>query len=67
MPLPGYQRQQLYRRSNGSYSAFGNADDEGSTWLTAFVLKSFAQAKDYIYVSETDVVDQKTLSHGYKL
>ncbi|XP_047485551.1 alpha-1-inhibitor 3-like isoform X2 [Penaeus chinensis] len=46
----GYQRQLLYRRSNGSYSAFGNADDSGSTWLTAFVLRSFAQAKEFISI-----------------
>ncbi|XP_071524396.1 alpha-1-inhibitor 3-like [Panulirus ornatus] len=48
----GYQRELLYRRDNGSYSAFGNADDSGSTWLTAFVLKSFAQARDYILIDE---------------
>ncbi|XP_050717837.1 pregnancy zone protein-like isoform X3 [Eriocheir sinensis] len=48
----GYQRELLYRRSDGSYSAFGNADDSGSTWLTAFVLKSFAQARDNIQVDE---------------
>ncbi|XP_063596596.1 alpha-2-macroglobulin-like protein 1 [Penaeus indicus] len=46
----GYQRQLLYRRINGSYSAFGNADDSGSTWLTAFVLKSFAQAKEFMSI-----------------
>ncbi|KAG7169002.1 Alpha-2-macroglobulin-like 4 [Homarus americanus] len=45
----GYQRQLLYRRDDGSFSGFGNADDSGSTWLTAFVLKSFAQAEPYIY------------------
>lgn len=48
----GYQRQLLYRRDNGSYSAFGNADESGSTWLTAFVLKSFTQAQKYIQVDE---------------
>ncbi|XP_063596628.1 alpha-2-macroglobulin-like [Penaeus indicus] len=46
----GYQRELLYRHYNGSFSAFGNADDSGSTWLTAFVLKSFAEAEDFIYV-----------------
>lgn len=46
----GYQRELLYRRTNGSFSAFGNADDSGSTWLTAFVLKSFAQADPYISI-----------------
>ncbi|XP_042890959.1 alpha-2-macroglobulin-like protein 1, partial [Penaeus japonicus] len=51
----GYQRQLLYRRSNGSYSAFGSADDSGSTWLTAFVLKSFVQAKEFIYIDDSSL------------
>ncbi|XP_031563993.1 CD109 antigen-like [Actinia tenebrosa] len=46
----GYQRQQSYRHSDGSYSAFGRIDPEGSMWLTAFVVKSFAQAREYIYI-----------------
>ncbi|KAK4316125.1 hypothetical protein Pmani_012634 [Petrolisthes manimaculis] len=49
----GYRRELLYRRHDGSYSAFGNVDDSGSTWLTAFVLKSFQQARQYIQV-DTD-------------
>nr|XP_053636062.1 alpha-1-inhibitor 3-like [Cherax quadricarinatus] len=48
----GYQHELLYRRADGSYSAFGNADPSGSTWLTAFVLKSFAQARKYILVDD---------------
>ncbi|XP_070001311.1 alpha-2-macroglobulin-like protein 1 [Penaeus vannamei] len=51
----GYQRELLYLRSNGSYSAFGNADDSGSTWLTAFVLKSFVQAKAFIYIDDSSL------------
>ncbi|XP_063601516.1 alpha-2-macroglobulin-like protein 1 [Penaeus indicus] len=51
----GYQRELLYLRSNGSYSTFGSADDSGSTWLTAFVLKSFVQAKEFIYVDESSL------------
>ncbi len=50
--LTGYQRQLTYRRSDGSFSAFGETDSEGSLWLTAFVLKTFAQAKDLIYIDE---------------
>lgn len=50
--LTGYQRQLTYRRNDGSFSAFGNNDKEGSLWLTAFVLKSFAQAKKFIYIDE---------------
>ncbi len=50
--ITGYQRELTYRRSDGSFSAFGNQDKEGSLWLTAFVLKSFSQAKDLIYVDD---------------
>ena len=48
----GYQRQLTYRRDDGSFSAFGQSDPSGSLWLTAFVLKSFAQAEGLIYVDE---------------
>ncbi|CAB4009200.1 complement C3-like, partial [Paramuricea clavata] len=36
----GYQRELNYRRSDHSFSAFGNSRP-GSTWLTAFVIKTF--------------------------
>ncbi len=49
----GYQRELTYRRDDGSFSAFGQSDPSGSLWLTAFVLKSFAQADGLIYVDET--------------
>jgi CD109 antigen len=48
--ITGYQRELTYRRPDGSFSAFGTQDKEGSLWLTAFVLKTFAQAQDLIYV-----------------
>jgi CD109 antigen len=50
--ITGYQRELTYRRTDGSFSAFGMNDQSGSLWLTAFVLKSFSQAKDLIYVDE---------------
>ncbi|MBI2940853.1 MAG: alpha-2-macroglobulin [Chloroflexi bacterium] len=50
--LTGYQRQLTYRRTDGSFSAFGQQDKEGSLWLTAFVLKTFAQARDLIFIDE---------------
>ena len=53
----GYQRQLTYRRNDGSFSAFGQSDQSGSLWLTAFVLKSFAQARGLIYVDETVLRD----------
>jgi CD109 antigen len=46
----GYQRQLTFRRSDASFSAFGQSDPEGSLFLTAFVLKTFAQAKGLMYV-----------------
>ncbi|XP_005096670.2 alpha-2-macroglobulin [Aplysia californica] len=60
----GYQRQvSRYRHRDGSFSAWGEGSSNrvdqhsseartpGSTWLTAFVIKSFAQASLYIDVS----------------
>ncbi|NXJ05383.1 A2ML1 protein, partial [Odontophorus gujanensis] len=49
--------QLLYRHRDGSYSVFGQQDGEGNTWLTAFVAKSFAQAKKYIYVDDKNIQD----------
>ncbi|XP_042303669.1 alpha-2-macroglobulin-like protein 1 [Sceloporus undulatus] len=53
----GYQRELLYKHDDGSYSAFGKRDTEGNTWLTAFVAKTFHQAKPYIYVDEKHIHD----------
>ena len=53
----GYQRELTYRRSDGSFSAFGQSDAEGSLWLTAFVLKSFAQADGLIYIDDAVLRD----------
>ncbi|KAM4031364.1 alpha-2-macroglobulin-like protein 1 [Anomaloglossus baeobatrachus] len=54
----GYARQLSYKRSDSSYSAFGNSDPEGSTWLTAFVMKSLSQGKDITFI------DEKTIAQG---
>ncbi|NXS50014.1 OVOS protein, partial [Balaeniceps rex] len=48
----GYQKQLSYKHQDGSYSSFGTRDREGSVWLTAFVYKSFAQARRYIYIDD---------------
>ncbi|KAM9293358.1 alpha-2-macroglobulin-like protein 1 [Morus bassanus] len=53
----GYQMQLLYRHRDGSYSVFGQQDGEGNTWLTAFVVKTFGQARKYIYVDDKNVQD----------
>nr|AKR15753.1 alpha-2-macroglobulin [Stichopus monotuberculatus] len=51
----GYERELQYRLNDGSYSAFGQRDGEGSTWLTAFVLKSFALASEFIEIDQRDL------------
>ncbi len=50
--VTGYQRELTYRRADGSFSAFGDSDPSGSLWLTAFVLKTFAQAEGLIFIDE---------------
>ncbi|XP_012588028.1 PREDICTED: alpha-2-macroglobulin [Condylura cristata] len=53
----GYQRQLNYKHYDGSYSTFGEqyGRNEGNTWLTAFVLKTFAQARTYIFIDEAHI------------
>ncbi|XP_037023804.2 pregnancy zone protein-like [Artibeus jamaicensis] len=60
--ISGYQRQLNYKHSDGSYSAFGDHDgtSQGNTWLTAFVLKSFSQARSYIFVEDSHITDSLT-------
>ncbi|XP_008845367.1 alpha-2-macroglobulin [Nannospalax galili] len=55
----GYQRQLNYKHQDGSYSTFGEKHGrrQGNTWLTAFVLKSFAQARKYIFIDETHITE----------
>lgn len=55
--ITGYQRELTYRHRDGSFSAFGENDEEGSLFLTAFVLKSFAQAKDLMYIDQSILAD----------
>ncbi len=49
----GYQRELTFRRNDGSFSAFGQSDDEGSLWLTAFVLDVFSEAREVLSIDET--------------
>lgn len=51
----GYQRELTYKRLDDSYSAFGERDDAGSTWLSAFVLKSYAQARPWIEIDDMEI------------
>ena len=47
----GYKRQAKYNHANGAYSIWGDkGDKDGSSWLTAFVVKSFSEAAQYIDV-----------------
>jgi CD109 antigen len=55
--ITGYQRELTYRRGDGSFSAFGDSDQEGSLFLTAFVLKTFAQAKGLVFIDEAVLTD----------
>ncbi|XP_065102652.1 C3 and PZP-like alpha-2-macroglobulin domain-containing protein 8 [Paramisgurnus dabryanus] len=63
--LQGYQRQLTYKRQDGSYSAFGERDSSGSMWLTAFVLKSFAQSRGFIFIDPEELRAAKSwlISH----
>ncbi|VDM23426.1 unnamed protein product [Toxocara canis] len=56
----GYQRELTYRRDDNSFSAFGQNDKHGSTWLTAFVVRSFKQAQAFIFVD--DQILQKSIA-----
>ena len=59
----GYDRQANYHHQNGAYSAWGDkrgSKKEGSSWLTAFVVRSFSEAAEYISV-ESRVV-QKSIN-----
>ncbi|KAL3865698.1 hypothetical protein ACJMK2_043060 [Sinanodonta woodiana] len=54
----GYQRQLKYRHHDGSYSAWGDNEYQnstGSTWLTAFVVKSMAQSQAFIDIDSKDL------------
>ncbi|NP_031402.3 pregnancy zone protein precursor [Mus musculus] len=58
--ISGYQRQLNYQHSDGSYSTFGNhggGNTPGNTWLTAFVLKAFAQAQSHIFIEKTHITN----------
>ncbi|CAL8395362.1 unnamed protein product [Arctogadus glacialis] len=44
----GYERELSYQREDGSFSAFGESDSSGSTWLSAFVLRCFLPARRFI-------------------
>ncbi|PAA66715.1 hypothetical protein BOX15_Mlig006368g1 [Macrostomum lignano] len=54
----GLQRQLTYKRLDGSYSAFGQQDEAGSAWLTAFVLSIYSKAAAFITVGSDSLTGQ---------
>ncbi|XP_041795894.1 alpha-2-macroglobulin-like [Chelmon rostratus] len=54
----GYQRQLNYKHSSGAYSTFGSGS--GNTWLTAFVLRSFAKAQSFIFIDPAKIRQSKS-------
>lgn len=61
--LSGYERQLNYRRSdNGAFSAFGDDDESGSTWLTAFCLKYFS----IMYHKWSINIDKEVIETAFK-
>nr|XP_046229740.1 CD109 antigen [Scatophagus argus] len=50
--MKGYERELSYQRVDGSFSAFGDQDPSGSTWLSAFVLRCFLQARPFISIDD---------------
>ncbi|KAI4886734.1 hypothetical protein NFI96_022087, partial [Prochilodus magdalenae] len=69
--VSGYQRELTYKHDDGSYSAFGMSDPSGNTWLTAFVMKSFGSAKQFVFIDQLYVdqakawLGQQQQSKGY--
>lgn len=53
----GYQGELRYKHDDGSFSVFGKSDRSGSTWLTAFVMRSFRQASKYIQIDEKIIAE----------
>ncbi|XP_040294196.1 alpha-2-macroglobulin-like [Bufo bufo] len=53
----GLQNQLNYKHTDGSYSAFGNSDPSGSTWLTAFVARIFFMGLKYIHIEYRHITE----------
>ena len=62
----GYQRELIYRRQDGSFSAFGDSDQQGSLWLTAFVAKTFAEARALMYVDPAVIESATAWMEGHQ-
>ncbi|KAL8202403.1 UNVERIFIED_CONTAM: hypothetical protein K2H54_013195, partial [Gekko kuhli] len=53
----GYQSQLTYRRSDGSFSTFGNQFEEGNLWVTVLTYKALVESKKWIFVDD-NVLDR---------
>lgn len=53
----GYQKEVKFRHWDGSFSVYGQSDNSGSTWLTAYVIRYFQQASKFIYIDQ-DIVSK---------
>jgi CD109 antigen len=58
--LSGYQRELTYQRMDKSFSAFGDSDEAGSVWLSAFVIRSFNRARQFLGAN----LDQQVLDEA---
>jgi CD109 antigen len=63
----GYQRQLTFRHQDGSFSAFGDRDESGSLWLTAFVLGCFSGARDVTTIDEAILTEASDWIEQYQL
>lgn len=52
----GIQNELSYAHTDHSFSAFGNSDKSGSSWLTAFVVRIFIQAAPFTTVDENVII-----------
>ncbi|XP_061392979.1 thioester-containing protein 1 allele R1-like [Musca vetustissima] len=53
----GFQRELTYKHRNGAYSAFGEGSSEPNSWLTAYVVRSFMQARKFITIDNRIIED----------
>uniref|UniRef100_A0A3Q3EP09 Alpha-macroglobulin receptor-binding domain-containing protein n=1 Tax=Labrus bergylta TaxID=56723 RepID=A0A3Q3EP09_9LABR len=52
----GYQRQLNYKNNDGAFSTFGSGGS-GNTWLTAFTMRSFVKAQNFIFIDPKVIND----------
>ncbi len=66
--ITGYQRQLTFRHNDGSFSAFGEGGREGgSLWLTAFVLDSFAGARNVTSIDDSVLAEASDWICGHQI